>query len=60
LKSTKCQILSLDDVECKEPKKLPYNAIPLADVVIKIRDASKVVLSAVAVLPDGSCVMQAG
>ncbi|KAI6183852.1 Translation initiation factor eIF-2B subunit beta [Aphelenchoides bicaudatus] len=60
LKDVKCTILSVDDVECQNPKKLPYIATSPTDIVIKMNTVTRIVLSAIAVLPDGSCVMPAG
>lgn len=52
--------MSVDDVECQNPKTLPYTAISPTDIVIKMGTITRIVLSAIAVLPDGSCVMPAG
>lgn len=60
LKDVKCTILSVDDIACKNSKECPYTAISPIDVVIKMGIVTRIVLSAIAVLADGSCVMPAG
>jgi hypothetical protein len=58
LKGVKCTILSVDDVDSQNA--LKYTNTSSIDVVVKMGSITRVVLSAIAVLPDGSCVMQAG
>jgi len=58
LKGAKCTILSVDDVVLEDSKR--YIATSSIDIVVKMGSVTRVVLSAVAILPDGSCVLPAG
>lgn len=53
-----CCLLSVDD-ESPDPK-LKANVISSTEILSAMSTVNRVVLSAVAVLPDGSCIAQAG
>lgn len=55
---TMCCLLSVDD-ESPDPK-LKANVISSTEILSAMSTVNRVVLSAVAVLPDGSCIAQAG
>ncbi|KAI6197312.1 hypothetical protein M3Y94_01209000 [Aphelenchoides besseyi] len=59
LKNSKCCIISVDD-ETSDDKTLPFNGIRPMEIVVMMGSITRVVLSAVAVLPDGSCVAPSG
>ncbi|CAD5217900.1 unnamed protein product [Bursaphelenchus xylophilus] len=57
---SKCCILSVDDKKLLAEPNVKANYTPMEDVLTVMPQVTRVVLSAVAVLPDGSCVLQAG
>ncbi|KAI6242626.1 Translation initiation factor eIF-2B subunit beta [Aphelenchoides fujianensis] len=59
LKNSKCCIISVDD-ETSDDKTLPFNGIRPMEIVVMIGGITRVVLSAIAVLPDGSCITPSG